>query len=468
MYKLKFLSAFILIITTSCMQQSAVPQESIFPAITESYTGLSDDSPSMQLAGVDRSVFSNELEVLRTPIDCVLEGTGPTYREQSDINKSGKINYIRATVTLPDSKIIRVPDEMGKKDADGNIINYRIVSNVYTGGDTSVPNGALDVGFNSDDRLGASYWRAFIKPQPTAVFSGDYDKGANEPFLYRFKGGTTVDFVMYIDENQVIHFITRADMLVFKSIADRNPTTQKITREITVPSNTNTWSYEGLKQVFKVMTTVAVDRPSDLTSSKETTFPSASWGKIIVGFKDKKLDKQPTLDRIMDVLPQQFKNWADVLYTKNGNPCSSPSDMVIPTSTNSATISLRIRSKYQFSLVDDVSPIGKTDETKENKFVIKNVGPAGSILYYDFTPKVGPRQTGKLAANQTKQSSVSHTCKVGERSKPESRFVYENLNVYYSENETIPISPGKAPDKLPLNPGGILSWSNSPGNIIFN
>ena len=468
MYKLGCL-VFTALTLFSCASQN--PQT---PAATSNETPInvvesSSDSvlDGMTLPGIDRSVFSDDLSSQALLIQCAIDKTGAYYREQSDTSKMPAFNYIRGEVKLPTSSIIRIPDENGKKDKDGNLINYRIVPTVYTGGDTLNPGGALDAGFNADDRLKngndkapATYWRAFVKK--IEIPSIDHDKTDGDGLLYRIKGGDDVKFVVYIDENSKIHLVVRAVMYVFTSEADRNPISKTVTREIVVPSNSKTWSYNGKDQVAKLMTSVAVDRASDMSSDKALEFPPAVYSYVRIGFKDKVADKQDSLDKIIDIQPKQLVDWSAVSYTQTGNPCSAPADMVTPMGSDSAKISFRVKSRLSFSLTDLGPQRGKTNDILYSNFQIKNIGPAGSILYYDTSPKGMSRLSGKLTPNMPlMQGKIQYKC------KQTDRVAYQTLDVFYSENETLTNNTQPLGLNLITPPAGLKSYAAAPGNLLF-
>jgi len=311
----------------------------------------------MTLPGADRSQLDG-LEPQADNYQCRTDSSGPYYRQQSSIAKHGNVNYMSGTITLGR------PVYIGQSGS-GN----RMVSTAYAGGETQANGGALDVGFAADNRFGGVYWRAFIKSSPTSFEPQlETDKAASETKLYRIKGGKVIDFIWYIDENNKFNFEVKGVMSEFDNINDTTPNDVNITRKIVRGSLPGTWSYTGAKQFFKLMTSVALDRPEDFSQDGVMEFPASSWTNIKIGLRDK-------TGRLTNI-----RNWGDVLFDAG---CPTPSDMVTPVANRSATIKPRVRSKINISPLPIAPVKGDLGTVLSQSITLKNVGPAGSYLYYD-------------------------------------------------------------------------------------
>ncbi|WP_148234918.1 hypothetical protein [Deinococcus maricopensis] len=377
----------------------------------------------MDLPGIDRSQFDDHLGPNITPIPCEMHPTGPLYREQTDLKKLPKVNFITGRVFLP-APIVR-----GDPEKD-NPVKYRnrTISSAYFGGDTAGYGGELDAGFNGDPIIkdGGPYWRPFLKGAKS---------DEKIPDIIRIPANTSVDFAMYISQDNKVHFVFTTEAYIFGSISAPRPAfKQLITREVVYTPPAGTWKFQGTNQVIKLMTTLALDKTVDMSvePNNALALSGVKWFNIKVGFNDEKL----TVNDAIAKLSKKGVAW-DSVRAKSLD-CTEPKDIVKPTSNNSAALTLRVEASSNVPPKSQkIILLGKYGDTLTGKYLLKNTGVSKSVLTYRSIPLGSTDMlSGALSGGQSSEIPYSFHCEPN--GDPRSSTVYKkSFNLYYSLNETL-------------------------------
>jgi hypothetical protein len=376
----------------------------------------------------------------QSSLPCENNKTGPYSRIQTLESKTGPINYLEATLYLPN------------QPADGTNYPY-----VYTGGQPK--NGTdADVGFQSDTNgmwiptINVPGFPANVSPFDTNGNAAGFEVGN---FIYRIIPNRSVSIKVWISAQDTITFQITALFRKFKitsiqprQLQDTNTNVQ--TTVAIVNPNATGWSPSGDGQIFKVMTSIAFPGTGNnyplMTSPSNTPygFNGSKWSNIKIGIADK--DGKVTTSTPLT---------SDLIYPT----CEAPSDIVNLSGTLpnvSTSLKLRVKGQYARVTADPVSLIASSGDTASGTVTVKNSGPKGSVVTLNFTPPGKGPLNLKLASGATHDIAFAYTCPA-----TANGVIDQSFSIVYSENETASAStPGP-----PAETAGEIKYSATPDPV---
>lgn len=325
-----------------------------------------------------------------TYLTCRNEPSGPYLRLQTDPGRTGPVNFVQGTATLP------------AVQATPTAFPY-----VYLGGQPQA-------GVAADAGVYVNYdgsWIPFIAvagPGGTRNLPRDTTSVPGKTFVYRLDGAQDVQLRLSVRNDHELRLdITAGHWVQYElkgTALTRVGSVGPGTRTVVHPLATG-WKASGEHQVYKVMTTIAFPGKGNFRYlTQNYDFLGSAWQDLTTG-RLAPLDAagQPT-----------GEDW-QVPFTKARlySACAAPHDVVTPTKTAllpraSAQIHLRRPASTHFPGGTTFQLTIRPHQTERARVSLQNTGPAPALVHYQVTP-LGRDHTIKTTTGllqSTEQTSV--------------------------------------------------------------